>query len=255
MMLRHFIFAILANLALCCATAAIVPVNILTPTHASKPKYYEENGVVKGLCIAVLRAIEKIEPSVKFVGWDKQIPLSRIEEGIVDGAYDLMICNIKTPERSAKMVLLDLPIFSVDDVLIVRGDDTVKVKSLEDVKKMGANNAILVWFGTNHAKYLAGQTGLAVDAGAYSVEQLFNKLQAKRGRFIFLNKATALNYITQHHLEKEFTVLPDTIRTEGRYFYFSKKVAPAVVAKVKASLEKMERSGMLKNIADHYTLE
>lgn len=231
-------------------------VEIRTPTYHSPPKYSLVNGAPKGLCIEVIREIEKLEPGIRFVGTEKQLTLAAIEAGVLEGTYDLMLCNAKTEDRAKKMNVVDIPVYMVDDVLVVRMDDApMTVKSLEDIPKLPVDSVVLAWDGTTHAKYVAKIPKLKVDARAKTIGEAFAKLENKQGRFLFTNQETALQYMKENNLRQKYKIWPAIIRTEGRFFIFSKKVPDDVVAKVKNALEKMSQSGQLKAISDRYSQE
>lgn len=40
--------------------------DIRTPTYESRPKFYKDGNEIKGLCIDVLKAVEKQAPEIRF---------------------------------------------------------------------------------------------------------------------------------------------------------------------------------------------
>lgn len=234
--------------------AAAQAVEIKTPTYESKPKFYKEGNEVKGLCIDVLRMIEKAAPEIKF-SVEYGIPLKRVEMGVTDGVYDLLLCATRTPARSAAMHMINVPIYTVEDVLVVRADDPLKDATLDDIRKLGSGNPVMTYIGTGQQAWLAEQQGLTLDMNALTPEVVFQKLAAKRGRFVFAGKAIVANMFKQPKFVGKFRILPTPVRSAGRFFYFSKKVPPATIDKVTAVLNDLASKGELKKIASRYTLE
>lgn len=228
--------------------------DIRTPTYESRPKFYKEGGEIKGLCIDVLKAVEKLAPDIKFV-LEYGVPLKRVEYGVVEGTYDLLLCGTPTPERTANMRMINVSIYTVDDVLAVRADDPLKDATLDDIRKLSADNSIMTYAGTGQQTWLEAQPGLKTDANAANPEVVFQKLEAKRGRFVFASEAIVANVLKQPAFAGKFRVLPTPVRSAGRFFFFSKKAPSAAINKVEAALKELASTGELKKIAGKYVLE
>jgi polar amino acid transport system substrate-binding protein len=240
-------------LALSPVTAAAY--DIRTPTYESRPKHFRENGVVKGLCIDVLKAIEDIDPSLRFVGMNDTVPLKRIEHDTANGKFDLMLCASQTHSRDASLIRIDLPIYVVDDILVVRDSDPLKDATIDDIRSIKKNNVIMAYVATGQAEWLLAQKGLVVDANALTSEAVLEKLLLKRGRFVLINEAVATNLMKLPEFSGKFRKLPTAVRTRGRYFYFSTRTPPEVVNQVKVALERLAAEGKLKKIVRRYELE
>lgn len=225
--------------------------DIVTPIYASPPKFFVSGGEAKGLCIDVLKAIEKIAPDVRFVV-QRGVPLKRVELGVRDGTYDLLLCATPTKERAAQLMVVDVPIYSSRDVLIVRADDPIKDATLDDIRKMKTGNVMLTYAGSGQHAWLSEQDGLMLDVPAPNPEANLMKLESNRGRFVFSSEAVGVSTMGQTKFAGKFRMLPTPVRTMGRYFYFSKKTPPDVVRSVEAALRKLAASGELKKIADRY---
>lgn len=183
------------------------------------------------------------------------MPLKRVEYGVVNGIYDLLLCATPTPERIADMYMIDIPIYTVDDVLVVRADDPIKDATLDDIRKLAADNAIMTYAGTGQQAWLEAQPGLKVDKYAANPEVVFQKLEARRGRFVFAGEAVVANVLRQPAFAGKFRILPTPVRNAGRFFFFSRKLPTSVISKVEAALKELVSTGELKRIAGRYTLE
>lgn len=241
----------LVMLVLACTAHAV---DIVTPTYESRPKFYVDDGQIKGLCIDVLKAVERLVPDIHFV-LSAGVPLKRVELGTRNGSYDLLLCATPTPDRTSQLRMVDVPIYTVRDVLFVRANDPLADATLDDIRKLASDNVILTYAGTGQLDWLSAQEGLVLDVPAPNPQAVFEKLEYKRGRFVFAGEAAGANVMRMPQFAGKFRMLPTPVRTMGRYFFFSPKTPAAVVAKVEAALKELAHRGELKAIASTYVLK
>lgn len=228
---------------------------VKTVAQESPPKYIYENGRMSGLCVDIIKAVEEIEPTLKFTGYDQFAPLARIVHGLEVGNYDAFFCLANTPERMQTLNLIDVPLYTVNEVIVTRADDVVDIKSLDDIRRLAGENPLLVLRGSTQAQYLEKQPGLFVDQGNSHKENL-TKLAAKRGRFLYGNESSLVNVLEKEGAAgRQFKVLPTPLRVEARYAFLSKKASPTMVDKVRHALEKLSKRGELRRIQARYRLE
>lgn len=67
-----------------------------------------------------MRAIERVDPSLKFVGDQVWQPLVRVEAGVASGDLDAACAFLYNKARGAKFVYIDLPLFPVNYRLVIR---------------------------------------------------------------------------------------------------------------------------------------
>lgn len=181
-----------------------------TPTFDSKPKYYMENKKVIGLCIDLLNEIEKLEPTLKFVGMDEQLSIIEVEKQVINGNADVFLCNADTEQRRQKMRMITIPIFQAQSVLVAKIDDNVKIKSLKDLQNLYPNNLVLSWKGTEQNTWILQKDNVMTDQGVNgvnSMDRLFQMLLNNRGRFLFVQRYTAINTIKKLNIEKKVKIL------------------------------------------------
>ncbi|WP_342618259.1 ABC transporter substrate-binding protein [Rhodoferax sp. GW822-FHT02A01] len=243
----------LMALSLVAIMHASLAANVVTPIYESPPKFYVENDEAKGLCIDVLKAIERVASDLHFVVV-KNVPLKRIEIGTRRGTYDLLLCATPTPERNAQLRMIDIPVYSVRDVLIVRKDDPIVDATLDDIRKLGADNTILAYSGSGQNTWLGEQPNLHTDLGAPDPIANFQKLMFGRGRFVFAGEAVSVNVMRLPQFAEKFRILPTPVRVMGRYFFFSPNTPPQIVEKVRDALRQLAASGALKRIDSKYQL-
>ena len=246
---RHAIVTLFALVAL-----RAQAIDIVTPVYASPPKFYATAAGVQGLCIDVLHAVERVAGNVHFIVRDG-VPLTRTERGVREGEYDLLLCATPTTARQTQLRMVDVPIYTVDDVLVVRSDDALQNATLDDVRLLRNDNVILTYAGTGQQAWLSAQPGLTLDVVAPDPNTIFQKLERKRGRFIFAGRAVVANLVRQPEFAGKFRVLPTPVRSMGRYFFFSKRTPRATVDAVERALQKLAASGELQRISSRYVLE
>jgi polar amino acid transport system substrate-binding protein len=233
-------------------SASLSAQELKTAAQESAPKFIKNaNGSVTGLSVDVMRAITRIDPTLKFNGDQIIVPFKRIESMLEAGELDVFFGFVKNKERQEKYIYIDPPIYKVADVLVVRADDPVNVKSLDEIKAMGKDGTVLMSSGIAQVAQLVAM-GIIVDDGGKTLGLNLKKLVTNRGRFVFQSEIEVINAIKEEKLEGKVKILPVKFNEGGRYVAFSKKVPAAVVAKIKSALEKLEQNGELKKIESSY---
>jgi len=113
----------------------------------------------------------------------------------------------------------------------------------------------MTYAGTGQQTWLEAQPGLKIDIHAANPELVFQKLEIKRGRFVFAGEAVVANVLMQPAFAGKFRILPTPVRSAGRFFFFSKKIPNSVISKVEAALKELVSNGELKKITGKYVLE
>ncbi len=240
-------------LALCCAGPA-APVTLIRTAaqHATEPKFIavKRAGVdhVVGLCIDIMRAIERVDPSLKFVGDQAMQPLSRVEAGVTFGDLDAACGFVRTPQREAKFNYVEPPLFPVKYYLVARADDDIQIGNWDDVRKLGEHGVILVIHGFAISKRLEEIGGLRVDSGANTSALNFQKLLAGRARFYYHRSPGVLAEIRNAGLAGKVKVLPANMDTQKFYMALSKALPADVAERVRAAIAQLSKSGELAEL-------
>lgn len=103
----------------------------------------------------------------------------------------------------------------------MRRSDTVNVNSLDELKRMGKDGAILVVHGTTHAGLLARQGCLAIDDDASTTEHNIRKLLAGWARFIYHTHLALADELKRYELARKLRVLPFVVKAEAQYLAVS----------------------------------
>lgn len=237
---------ILLGLALYGLAAPAVEVRT-TAQEATDPKYVvlHQGGKTQigGLCIDIMRAIERVEPGITFVGDQSWQPVSRTVASVGVGQIDAACGFLRTAEREASVDYLDAPLFSVDYFLVVRADDKVSVKNWSDVRKLGARGVVLVNHGFGEIAQLEKLGGLAIDDGAFDTKTNLAKLLEGRGRF-FIHRLPGLKEeIRRDGLQDKVRLLPTPMYRDYFYMIVSKKLATEIREKMNKAILQIRGSG------------
>ncbi|MGQ5524343.1 substrate-binding periplasmic protein [Chitinimonas sp. PSY-7] len=239
----------LSRLALC------LPVLILQMAYAeiktaaqidSEPKYIKEGSAAVGICVDIMRAVEKVDPSLKFVGDQQWQPLARIESNVESGELDAGCGLQKNKTREAKFQFPATALFPVKWMLAVRADDDVKISNWADVKKLGPDGVILVNFGSGALKTLEAVGGLVIDSGGKTNVDNLVKLEAKRGRFYYYRSPGFVGELKAY--PGKFKILPAVMDSAMFYMMFGKHVPAETVEKFNKALLELEKKGELEKL-------
>lgn len=238
----------IAGIALALASLPLCASDLRTAAQkASDPKfvaYYQDgNVVVGGLCVDIMRAIERAEPGITFVGTDSWLPFIRIETGLNTGQLDAACGFLRNREREARFVYLDPPLFSVNYFLVVRADDDVQINSWDDIRKLGDQGVILVNHGFGMSTQLKGLGGLRVDSGGQDSKANLEKLLAGRGRFYIHRSPGVRADILKADLQDKVKILPTVMHTEAFFMVVSKKLAPATRERLRKAIVQTNANG------------
>jgi hypothetical protein len=86
----------------------ISAIELHTAAQDSAPKYFL-NKNMDGLCVEIINAIEKVNSSIKFKGYETFLPFKRIQNNLEDGKIDVFFGFTKSKEREENIFLLILP--------------------------------------------------------------------------------------------------------------------------------------------------
>lgn len=215
-------------------------------------KFDPKNTRLPGLCIEVMRAVEKVDPEIKFVGLDKSLPLLRIQSEMVSGNLDGFCGLLKNPEREGQVNFLDTVLYSIKHKVAVRADDNLVVNGFDDIRKLSGDNVIITTFGQAYVAFLEAQGGLKIDAGGKDNSSNLQKLLSGRGRFFYSSESNLLEYIANDKLEGKVKILPAVFREENQYFVVSKTLPAPQTEKLRKALQKAAQQGEFSSIYKKY---
>ena len=237
--------------ALLGAPAGATPVTVLkvVAQEGTEPKFIPAGiGRVVGLCVDLFRAIERVDPSLQFVGDQQWMPLLRAHSELATHQHDALCAVQRTDERTRQYEFLYPPLFQLRYQLIVRANDPVVINNWDDVRQLGARGVILTNRGYVSPQMLERLGGLQVDQSATSPAANLQKLIAGRGRF-FLHRAPGIQgFIDRAGATHKVKILPTVMITTDVYMAMGTHVDPAVRLRVQHAIEQLDKSGELARL-------
>lgn len=215
-------------------------------------KYDFRNPLKPGICVEVIRAIELLDPELRFSGWDTPMPLRRIEPMLAEGQLDAFCGLLRSSAREARFAFVEPPVYTVRHRIAVRADDAVNVQSFEDIRRLGAEGLVIAARSTAHEDWLRAKGGLLLDASSADTGVNLKKLVAKRGRFLYHTENALRRYIADEGLGDKVRLLPTIFKEEGLFFVVSNSLPPASTARLRTALEKLAKRGDLERIFAAY---
>lgn len=224
--------------------------------EATEPKFVilRQDGKtsVGGLCIDIMRAIERVAPDLKFVGDQAWEPLVRVEAGVANNTLDAACGFLRNSLREAKFTYIEPALFPVHYYLAVRKDDEVQVGNWDDVRKLGDQGIILVINGFGMIKRLNDIGGLKVDSGANDSKTNLEKLLAGRGRFYIHRAPGIMHEIGKAGMQDKVKLLPTAIHSEKFHMVVSRGLPAETVEKMRKAIALLEKNGELKKMLDKW---
>jgi polar amino acid transport system substrate-binding protein len=224
--------------------------------EATEPKFVvlKQSGKtsVGGLCIDIMRAIERVAPDLKFVGDQNWEPLVRVEAGVANNTLDAACGFLRNSLREAKFNYIEPALFPVHYYLAVRIDDNVQVNNWDDVRKLGDQGTILVINGFGMIKRLNDIGGLKVDSGANDSKTNLEKLVAGRGRFYIHRVPGMLTEISKAGMQGKVKLLSTPIHSEKFHMVVSRELPMDTVEKIRRAIALLEKTGELKKMLEKW---
>lgn len=242
------------GLAIMPTAAAATPV-LRTAAQGNNTIKFNLNGERKGVCVDVFQAIERIDPGLRFSGWDQPMSLPRVETALADHQLDVFCGLIRTPARDAKFSFIDVPVYTVRHRIAVRMRDNIQVRNLDDIRKLGPGAVVMVLKGTAHEESLRRHGGLTLDASTQHLDVHLRKLVHGRGRFLYHTETALLRTIDMEKLGGQVKLLPVVLKEDNMLFAVSRGVPAATVDKLRHALQQMADRGELKKIHADYNEE
>jgi ABC-type amino acid transport substrate-binding protein len=214
-------------------------------------KYDPDGGAHRqGLCLEILRAVERVDPGLHFSGLDQQAPLKRIERLLTEGQIDAFFCLLKSPEREKLWRYAAVPLYSVRHVVVQRADDTRSLDTLAELAAASQHKPVLVIRGTALARRLvAADVAIAEVASEREALQmlLLGRADAVYGQDINLQR-----HVGDARLGDKLRLGPTPFHQEPQFVALRADLPAAHEERLTQALRKLERDGTLRQLAEKY---
>lgn len=209
------------------------------------PKWIRHQGKPDGACPAILAALEKAEPRLRFTGSSDFGSMPMIETGLESGRVDCACALLDTALRRQIAIPSSQPLYMVRHKVAVAAHDKVEIKSLDDLVRL--NDIVATSRGAGYADQLRA-LGLEVDDSTGDNLVNIKKIIAGHGRFFYMNQMTLEWIVRENRLGGKVRILPAVLKEEPIYFWVSKRTDPNVLPLVEQALQKIRASGELARI-------
>ena len=218
--------------------------------EGSAPKYQEGppgKGGPRGLCPDFLRAIESVDPEIRFEIDPTPTPLRRIEKSLEEGRIDVLCALLETARRHQIAHRLGTPLYSVRERLVALRSEAQAPKSFDDLASLGG--LVAVQAGASYGDKLR-RHGVAVDESETGVA--LRNIVRRRVRYYYGNELTCVYYIQAAHLGGELALVPGVMGETPSHFWAGRHLDPVLVRRLDAALLKLKRNGSLERIYNRY---
>jgi ABC-type amino acid transport substrate-binding protein len=241
------------NAACCAALLACWPAHAVqlrtAAQEGTEPKFIAAGkNRIEGVCIEVMRAIERLDPSLQFTGDQKWMPLIRAYSELASGKQDVQCAVQRTPERELRYHFLGPALYTIEYHFLARSDDKVVIHNWDDVRRLAPNGVVLINRGFAAGDILAALGGIEIDASSTNPQLNLLKLLAGRGRLYFHRGPGLQKLLERTGNADKIRILPQVMYSAKLYFATSKQVDSDVNERLDRALTQLEKSGELERL-------
>lgn len=217
----------------------------------STVKYDPDGGPLKpGICLEILRAVEKIDPGLRFTGLDQAVPLKRVERLLAEGLVDAFFCLLKSPEREKQWRYAAVPLYTIRHVVVQRADDPRSADSLAELAAWSRHKPVLVMRGTALARRLVAAKVTVAEVG--SEREALQMLQMGRADAIYGQDINLQRHVTDSRLGDKFKFGRTAFQEESQFLALRADLPAAYEERLTQALRRLEKDGTLRQLAEKY---
>lgn len=217
----------------------------------STVKYDPDGSVLKpGLCIEVLRAVEKLDPGLHFSGLAQHVPLRRVERLLADGLVDAFFCLLKSPERERQWRYVPVPLYTIRHIVVQRADDPRHLETLADLAALSRHKPVLVMRGTALARRLTAADVAIAEVG--SEREALQMLTLGRADAIYGQDINLQHHIAENKLGDKLKFGRTVFQEESQFLALRADLPTAHEERLTQALRKLEKDGTLRQLAEKY---
>lgn len=213
-------------------------------------KYDPASPLKPGLCLDILRAVERVDPGLRFTGLRNVVPLKRVERLLADGEVDLFFCLLRSPDRERQWRFLPVPLYGIRQVVVLRADDPRPFDSLADLAHASLTRPVLVARGTILMRRLDAANVQINEVN--SEREALQMLMMGRTDAVYGQDINLLRHIREAGLDGKLRLGRNSFGDELHYVAVRSGLPAAQQERLTQALRKLERDGVLKQLADQY---
>lgn len=238
--------------ALLSLAAPAQELTLRTVQQASSTVKYDPDGspLKPGLCLEILRAVERQDAGLHFTGLAQQVPLKRVERLLADGLIDAFFCLLKSPEREKQWRYAPVALYIVRHVVVQRADDPRNPDSLAQLAALSRRKPVLVMRGTALARRLVA-ANVAV-AEVSSEREALQMLVMGRADAIYGQDINLQRHVAQSKLGDKLRFGRTVFQEEPQFLALRADLPAAHEERLTQALRKLEKDGTLRQLAEKY---
>lgn len=217
----------------------------------SAVKYATEPSAERpGLCLEILRAVERADPGLRFTGLEQQAPLRRVERLLAEGMLDVFFCLLKSPERERQWRYASVPLYSIRHVVLQRSDDARPLASLAELAEASRRKPVLVVRGTALARRL--QAAKVAITEVTSEREALQMLLMGRTDAVYGQDINLARHLADSRLGDRLRMGGTVFQEESQYVALRAGLPAAHEERLTQALRRLERDGTLRQLAEKY---
>ncbi|TXI21947.1 MAG: transporter substrate-binding domain-containing protein [Roseateles sp.] len=213
-------------------------------------KYDPASPLKPGLCLDILRAVERVDPGLRFTGLRNVVPLKRVERLLADGEVDVFFCLLRSPDRERQWRFLPVPLYGIRQVVVLRADDPRPFDSLADLARASLTRPVLVARGTILMRRLDAANVQINEVN--SEREALQMLMMGRTDAVYGQDINLLRHIREAGLDGKLRLGRNSFGDELHHVAVRSGLPAAQQERLTQALRKLERDGVLKQLADQY---
>jgi polar amino acid transport system substrate-binding protein len=213
---------------------------------------YDPNGGPQrpGLCLEMLRAVQRVDPGLRFSGLDRQMPLKRVERLLSEGQVDVVFCLLKSPEREKQWRYAAVPLYGIRHVVVQRTGDERDFETLAELAAASRRKPVLVMRGTALARRLL-EADVAI-AEVASEREALQMLVLGRADVVYGQDINLQRHVGDARLADKVR-FGRTVFQEASQFVALRADLPAThEERLTQALRRLERDGTLRLLTEKY---
>ncbi len=203
-----------------------------------------------GICLDILRAVQKLDPGLQFPGVERPHPLRRVELLLEEGGIDVFFCLLRRPERVQRWNYAPTPLYAVRHAVVVRADAALTLDGYDALARLSRRQPVVAMRGSILVRSLQRE-GVTVTEVASDREALEMLLRG-RALAVYGQAQNLQQYIREAQLGARVRLQTQGFPLEHQYFVYRKDLPQAAVDRVTAALRRLEADGSLRRIAEAY---
>jgi len=238
--------------ALLSLAAPAQELTLRTVQQASSTVKYDPDGPPHrpGLCMEILRAVERQDPGLRFTGLDQQVPLKRVERLLADGLVDAFFCLLKSPEREKQWRYAAVPLYTIRHVVVQRANDPRSPDSLAELAAWSRRKPVLVMRGTALARRLVAAHVTVAEVG--SEREALQMLSLGRADAIYGQDINLQRHVAESKLGDQLKIGRTIFLEEPQFLALRADLPAAYEERLTQALRKLEKDGTLRQLAEKY---